>query len=889
MATIYIDNSPYEVADGQNLLKACLGLGFNIPYFCWHPAMGSVGACRLCAVKQFKDENDRTGRIVMSCMTPASNGIRISIDDPEVRDFRHHVIEWLMLNHPHDCPVCDEGGECHLQDMTMMTGHAYRRTRFKKRTYRNQYLGPFLNHEMNRCIQCYRCVRFYRDLAGGHDLDVFGAHDMVYFGRQDDGVLESEFAGNLAEVCPTGVFTDKTLGRHYTRKWDLQNSPSICHHCGVGCNLIASERYGSLRRVQSRYNDAVNGYFICDRGRFGYEHVNSDLRIRFPLVNNQQAKAEQAIQAAQELLKGGRKVAGIGSPRASLEANFALRQLVGAQNFCAGIPQAELDLQREAIRLLSQGPVRTPSLREIEQCDAVLILGEDVTNSSPMIDLAMRQAVRRQPMAYAAKLKIPEWDDASVRYATQGMRGPLHLSTPAVTKLDEIAATVHRAAPSDIARLGYAIAEAIASGQASQGDDAIQKIAQDLLAAKNPVIISGPSLGSFDVLHAAAAVVWALHEKGVQANLCFTAPECNSTGLAMMTERGLESAIGQADVLVVLENDLSRRVPPKSFEQLTQSRTALIVIDHYMHPTAEHAAIVLPAGAFAESDGTLVNNEGRAQRFYQTYVPEGVIQESWRWIRDIALPQAENGWEEWHSLDAITAQVAHEMPQFAAITNIAPPEDYRIEGLKIARESHRYSGRTAMLANVTVHEPKPPQDPDSPLAFSMEGYQGVSPAPVVPFFWRPGWNSQQSINKYQIEIGGPLHGGPAGRRLIEPAAQLTRSDLRATPKEFSAKPDALLLLPMARIFGSEELSRHAPAIAELIPPLALYVNARDAEQLHLQPGKQARIEIADYTLNVIVELLPHLPQGLAGIPAGYPETAGLPLPALAKVSGGGGA
>ena len=126
MATIYIDNKPYEVEDGQNLLNACLSLGFNIPYFCWHPAMHSVGACRQCAVKQFRDENDTRGRIMMSCMTPAADGMRISIDDPEARQCRAGVIEFLMMNHPHDCPVCDEGGECHLQDMTVMTGHNYR-------------------------------------------------------------------------------------------------------------------------------------------------------------------------------------------------------------------------------------------------------------------------------------------------------------------------------------------------------------------------------------------------------------------------------------------------------------------------------------------------------------------------------------------------------------------------------------------------------------------------------------------------------------------------------------------------------------------------------------------------------------------------------------------
>src|SRR5205814_3487161 len=142
-----------------------------------HPALGSVGACRQCAVQQFKDAKDPNGRVVMSCMTPAMEGSCFSVDHPEATQFRKTVIEWMMTNHPHDCPVCDEGGECHLQDMTQLSGHVARRARFPKRTHHNQWLGPFVAHEMNRCIQCYRCVRFYGEYAGGHDLAALAAHD----------------------------------------------------------------------------------------------------------------------------------------------------------------------------------------------------------------------------------------------------------------------------------------------------------------------------------------------------------------------------------------------------------------------------------------------------------------------------------------------------------------------------------------------------------------------------------------------------------------------------------------------------------------------------------------------------------------------------------------
>src|ERR1019366_5207535 len=185
-------------------------------------------------------------------------------------------------------------------------------------------------------IQCYRCVRFYREYAGGADLNAFALRSIVFFGRDRDGVLESEFAGNLVEVCPTGVFTDATLKRHYTRKWDLQMAPSVCVHCALGCNITAAERYGMLRRLVNRYNGEVNGYFLCDRGRFGYEFVNSARRIRQPLLHGQAIATETATGHLQKLASG--KAIGIGSPRASLESNFSLRTLVGADRFYAGIP-----------------------------------------------------------------------------------------------------------------------------------------------------------------------------------------------------------------------------------------------------------------------------------------------------------------------------------------------------------------------------------------------------------------------------------------------------------------------------------------------------------------------------------------------------------------------
>jgi len=864
MATIYVDNRAYEMDGEQNLLQGCLQLGMDLPYFCWHPAMGSVGACRQCAVKQFKDEKDQHGRIVMACMTPAAEGTRISIRDPEAVEFRKAIIEGLMINHPHDCPVCDEGGECHLQDMTVMTGHNYRRYTFEKRTFRNQHLGPFLNHEMNRCIQCYRCVRFYREYAGGNDFNAFALRNIVFFGRDRDGVLENEFAGNLVEVCPTGVFTDATLKRHYTRKWDLRMAPSICVHCGLGCNITAAERYGMLRRLVNRYHGEVNGYFLCDRGRFGYEFVNSDRRIRQPLLEGKPVSKEDALTRLRELASGS--VIGIGSPRASLESNFALRSLVGENRFYAGISGAESRLWKLMLDILRGGPARTPSLRETEACDAVFILGEDVTNIAPRMALSLRQSVRRQPMEIVEQLHIPEWMDHAVREAVQEKKGPLFIASVSATRLDDIAAHTYRAAPDDLARLGFAVAHALNSdapepaGLPESVRALAGKIAGALKAAKHPLIVSGPSLAGAAIIQAAANIAWALPG----TKLAFTAPEANSTGLAMMEAPAFDAAQADAaDTVIILENDLARRFPASEMEQFLARFRHVVVLEYLENATTAKAELVLPAATFAEAAGSLVNNEGRVQRFFPALAPSPPVQESWRWLGS------------WNEFDDLAAALASAMPQLAAVTQAAPSASFRMTGAKVPREPHRYSGRTAMLANISVHEPKPPADPNSPLAFSMEGSPDQPPGALQPFFWTPGWNSIQAVNKFQEEIAGALRQGDPGVRILEGGGS-NPGFFDVIPAAFEPRADEWLLVPLYHIFGSEELSRYAPAVSQLAPHAYVALNPRDAEKF----GDEVELLGQRVPLTKVAEI----PPGVAGVPAGVPPFAGFGFPMWSKIA-----
>jgi NADH-quinone oxidoreductase subunit G len=900
MIKIQIDGKIYDANPAKNLLETCLALGLDIPHFCYHGALGSVGACRLCAVKKFRNADDQKGKIVMSCMEPVTDGLIISTEDNEVKEFRSTVIEGLMTNHPHDCPVCDEGGECHLQDMTVMNGHNYRRFEFKKRTFSNQDLGPFIKHEMNRCIECYRCIRFYRDYAGGKDLNVFSSRNTVYFGRQEDGTLENEFSGNLVEICPTGVFTDKTLMKHYTRKWDLSNAPSICVHCSVGCNTIASERYDSLRRIMSRYNGEVNGYFLCDRGRFGYEFVNDEKRIRKAeiCIGKDQPLEEISDDTLYLKLKDAftdnKKVIGIGSPRASLESNYALSVLVGKDNFYSGISSKEQQLTKTLLDFLQQSGIQTPSLKQMEKADAVLILGADLVNTAPMIALAVREASRNLGKEMAAKLGIPTWNANPVIQVTQDFKSPVFIATPFKDSLDELAEDTFRADYTDIAGLGFAIASSLSAEappfklKNKEQQALAEKIAITLKNAINPLIISGIHCMDEKVIHAVCNVATALHSIGNKGMLSMVLPECNSMGLAFMTGKSMDDAISNikkedADTLIILENDVYRRGTEASVNQLFEHSKQVIVLDQLTNKTTLNADILIPAATFAESEGTLVNNEGRAQRYYKTIVNKDQVKESWRWLAEFIRLKEKTTSVRWKKFDDIVTSLIADIPAFSKLKEYFSDADFRMINEKIPRQPIRYSGRTSIHANTAVSEKGIEKDIDSPLSFSMEGSHTNPPASLTPFYWAPGWNSVQAENKYLEEPNGKMKGGDSGIHLIEPNGNPVKSYFKADAETIEIQNGEWLIVPVYQIFGSEELSSAAATLAQRIPEPFVYLNPEDAWRLEVKENDIVQLEVAKTVLKIKVKLEESIGQGIAGLTVGLPGMPFMDLPGGGKI------
>ena len=880
-ARIVIDGIEHPVESGRNLLEVALELGYDLPYFCWHPALGAVGACRQCAVTQYADADDQSGRVVMACMTPCNDGTRVSLQDLQAVQMRSGVIEFLMTNHPHDCPVCEEGGNCHLQDMTVMTGHSYRRYRHSKRTHRNQDLGPFVSHEMNRCIACYRCVRYYRDYAGGDDLNVFGAHHHVYFGRAEDGTLESKFSGNLVEVCPTGVFTDKPYAETYTRKWDLQQAPGICAHCSVGCNLMPGERYGRIKRIENRYNHAINGYFLCDRGRYGHGYNNDPRRDTQALLRtpdgDHRLTPQQALEQLAARLENGTNL-GIGSPRASTESNFALQTLLGADRVFRGETALEARLADQAVSILQEAPIDIADVPDLEAADMALVLGEDIGNTAPRLELALRQMTRNAGKERARQAHVPLWQDQSVRLVAQDTRSPLFLATPVATELDSLAAAKWRGTPDGIARLGFAVAHAlnINAPQPAELDPGLQalagRIATSMRLCDRAALVSGTGCLSSAVLDATAAIAWAYHTAtGKRLALQLVQQAANSVGSSLLGGQSLDDVCELArrqriDTLVVLENDLSRQLSQKRLQQLLSQVDYLVTLDHLPASDAR-VNLHLPVATVFEGDGTYVNLTGRAQRNVQTYAPEGDQRESWCWLqhtgrllgRDLGL-----------TLGEIQQACADQHPSLAGIAETAPDADFLVGGTRIPRQPHRYSGRTAMQAHRDIHEHQPPADPDGPFAFSMEGASALKPKPSssLPLIWSPGWNSPQAINKFQAEIAGPLRGG-------DPGVMLLQASEDSPPQEFAeppAVPQEAVTVPLVHVFGSEELSRRSPAVEQRgVPAAYLALNPATARAHRLQEGTKVQASIAGQQVELPLQLRDDLAPLAIGLPVGAPE------------------
>jgi NADH-quinone oxidoreductase subunit G len=488
----------------------------------------------------------------------------------------------------------------------------------------------------------------------------------------------------------------------------------------------------------------------------------------------------------------------------------------------------------------------------------------------------------------AAAQKVADWQIAAILNIGQRAKHPLFVTNVDDTRLDDIAAWTYRAPVEDQARLGFAIAHALDNNApAVDGIDRdlqgkIDVIVQALSGAKKPLIVSGTNAGSAEVIQAAANVAKALKARGADVGVTMIARAVNSVGLGMIGGGSLDDALdelesGAADAVIVLENDLHRHASASRVNAALDKAPLVMVIDHQRTAIMEHAHLVLSAASFAESDGTVINNEGRAQRFFQVYDPsyydsKTVMLESWRWLHSLHST-LESRQVDWTQLDDVIDAAVAALPQLAGIKDAAPDASFRIRGQKLAREPHRYSGRTAMRANLSVHEPRQPQDKDTMFAFSMEGNnQPEAPRSQIPFAWAPGWNSPQAWNKFQAEVGGKLRHGDPGVRLIEPSEN-GLNYFTTVPESFQAEAGKWRVAPYYHLFGSDEMSQRAPVFQTRMPQPYLKLNPADAAALGVNAGATMAFSYDGQTVTLPLVISSGLVAGQVGLPMGMPGIA----------------
>ena len=467
--------------------------------------------------------------------------------------------------------------------------------------------------------------------------------------------------------------------------------------------------------------------------------------------------------------------------------------------------------------------------------------------------MALRQSVRNKAKELANESRIPQWQDAAVRELAQHERSPLSILSPAVSRLDDIASERVIDSLPNLISLGHQIANKISDSATSavsvsaEHDDVIGLIAQQLQEAKRPLIITGNSNGS-EFIRAAANIARALQEKrdGAASDLCILLPEVNSLGMGMLLDPAntLGAALarlqnGDAKRLIVLENDLFRRAAATQVDAALEKAEQVLLLDQLPTRTTAKADIILPATAFSEHEATYINYEGRAQLSFQVNKCQKMAKPSWRWLNT-----AEH-------IDDLVHRCCDEAKGFSKLSEVLPVENQFVAGMKVPRQPHRYSGRTAMIANINVHEPKQMEDRESVMSFSMEGVPSQKDSTILASSWAPRWNSNQSISKFQDEVNGDLKQGHTGVLMFEKRA--STGDYFEPPVNASTPSGQQLHLAFGfQIFGSDELSARCKPIQARMTDAYVGISPEDAQSRKLLQGDTVTISGTDCSVTICI-------------------------------------
>ena len=725
MINIEIDGRPVETEKGAMVMEAANKVGVYIPHFCYHKKLSIAANCRMCLV-----EIEKAPKPLPACATPVAEGMKVHTHSEKAIKAQQGVMEFLLINHPLDCPICDQGGECQLQDLAVGYGGSASRYQEPKRSVMHKDIGPLVStEEMNRCIHCTRCVRFGQEIAGIMELGMAFRGEHAEIMSFVDGSVNSELSGNMIDLCPVGALTSKPF-RYTARNWELSRRKSVSPHDGLGSNLAVQVKDNKVLRVLPVENEAVNECWISDKDRFSYEGLNSAERLTRPMLKQDGKWIEVEWQAALEYVANGLRqisansgaehIAALATPHSTLEELYLLQKLMrglGSSNvdfrlrqsdFSADGKQSEKhphpNLPPKGEGTIVSSPVRggEPSqflpwlgmpVAEISTRDRFLIVGSFLRKDHPLLAQRVRQAVKRGAQANIVHASD---DELLMSVANKSIVAPSELTNVLAQILKALAAE-------KLVALSGEMQQAIAAVQPSEQARAI---ARSLASGVRAAVL----LGNFAQQHPQATQITLLAEK--IAVLCgakfgFLGEAANSVGgylaQAVPGAQGMNvmqmlAAPRKAYILLNVEAELDTHDPQQAMAAM-RSADMVVALSAYKHLATDYADVLLPIAPFSETSGSFVNTEGSVQSFRGAVKPLGEARPAWKVLRVLGNLLDLSGFD-YDTSEAVRDEV---LPKKEGANNVADKLNNHIAGVALQTVTVSFNQGLQRVSDVPIY------------------------------------------------------------------------------------------------------------------------------------------------------------------------------------------
>jgi len=650
MMSAVVNGETVWVPKGSNVMAACDAAGIDIPRFCYHPKLSIAGNCRMCLV-DIENERGLSPKPVASCAMPLAPGTIVHTDTDRVKKAREGVMEFLLLNHPLDCPICDQGGECDLQDQAMHYGSDRGRFVGQKRSVVDKNLGPLVKTVMTRCIHCTRCVRYATEVAGVQDLGVTGRGGASEIGTYVEKLMESEMSGNVIDLCPVGALTSKPYA-FTARQWELKPTESVDVSDALGCNIRIDTRGTEVMRILPRNNEAVNEDWISDKARFQYDGLQRQ-RLNVPMAKDaatgqlRPVKWEEALARVKDAMaercpEGGRDMKAIAGKLADAESLVALKDLMnklGCENLTTESQVAGLSADVRSSYLMNS------QIAGVDEADCILLIGSNPRKESPVLNSRIRKA------NYEGVQVGIVGEDVDLTFATAHLGDSLASLKDLVSsskKASSAFAQTFKQAKKPMVIVGPGVL------QSADRDVLLNEIHAFVEAAKTVV---SQEWNGYNILHDAAARVGALDVGFVPS---------------LRSEEVEKKGKDKAKFVYLLGADdwSEEEVPEGAF---------VVYQGHHGDLGANRADVVLPGAAFTEKPGLYVNSEGRVQAARRAVPPVGEARDDWKIIRALSEVIGEDATLPYSDLGGVRARLAQVAPHFASV-DVAPEQPMWLNG-----------------------------------------------------------------------------------------------------------------------------------------------------------------------------------------------------------------